>query len=423
MELKKNFRILPAEGNRVKKILRSRLPHPCDAIPRKMVILGAPVCYSDLSTESMNATDGLVSPREEKMPHLFDTLTVKDVTLRNRIGVSPMCQYSSDDGVANDWHLVHLGSRAVGGAGLVMAEATAVEPRGRITLHCAGLWDDTQIEPLSRIVRFIQDNGAVPGMQLAHSGRKGSCTRPWAGNRSLHDDEGGWDTLGPSAIPFGDKLWRVPVEMTEEDIRNVVHAFRSATVRAREAGYRWLELHAAHGYLVNNFLSPLSNKRSDRYGGSFENRIRFALEVFTEVREEWPGRLPLAVRLSCTDWVEGGWTLEDSVSLAKRLKDLGADVIDCSSGMNSPDYAHYPVGSGWQVPLSRTIRVQAEIHTAAVGYIQDPAQADQIIRNRCADIVLMARRMLRDPYWPYHAAQALNMTDSLPPAPQYERWL
>lgn len=357
------------------------------------------------------------------MPHLFDTLTIKGVTLRNRIGVSPMCQYSSDDGCANDWHLVHLGSRAVGGAGLVIAEATAVEPRGRITLHCAGLWDDKHIEPLAKITRFIKESGAIPGIQLAHSGRKGSATRPWEGNRSLDDDEGAWDTRGPSAIPFGGKLWRVPEEMTDEDIQHVSKAFRSATIRAREAGFEWLELHAAHGYLIHNFLSPLSNRRSDNYGGAFENRIRFAREVFAEMRDEWPDRLPLAVRLSCSDWVDGGWTLEESIELAKRLKQLGADLIDCSSGMNSRDYENYPVGSGWQVPFSEAIRARAEIPTAAVGYIQDPAQADQIVRNGSADMVLMARRMLRNPYWPYHAAQVLDMTDRLPPMPQYERWL
>ncbi len=357
------------------------------------------------------------------MPHLFDELKIKDVTLRNRIGVSPMCQYSSNDGVSNDWHLVHLGSRAVGGAGLVMTEATAVEPQGRITPRCAGLWDDKQIEPLARITRFVSAHGAVPGMQLAHSGRKGSAARPWEGNRSLADDEGGWDTLGPSPVAFGRKLSRVPGEMTKEDIERVKKGFHDSTLKAREAGYRWLELHAAHGYLMHNFLSPLSNKRTDEYGGSFENRIRLTLETFAEMRNVWPEGLPMAVRVSCTDWVDGGWTLEETVELAKRLRDAGADLIDCSSGMNSPDYQNYPIGPGWQVPFSETVRKEAGVLTAAVGYIQDPAQADQIIRNGNADLVLLARRMLRNPYWPYHAAEALNMKKRLPPLPQYARWL
>jgi 2,4-dienoyl-CoA reductase-like NADH-dependent reductase (Old Yellow Enzyme family) len=357
------------------------------------------------------------------MPQLFDTFTLKSVTLRNRIGVSPMCQYCAENGVANDWHLVHLGSRAVGGAGLVMTEATAVEPQGRISPGCLGLWTDEQIEPLARITGFIKANGAVPGIQLAHSGRKGSCSRPWEGDYSLNDEDGGWDTAAPSAVAFGRKLSRVPVEMTRDDMLRVREAFRSSTIRALEAGYVWLEMHAAHGYLIHNFLSPLSNKRSDEYGGSFENRTRFALEIFSEVREVWPDNLPLTVRISCSDWVDGGWTLEESVALSKLLKHGGADLIDCSSGNNSPDYHDYPIGAGWQVPFSREIREQAEIATAAVGYIQEPMQADQIVRNESADMVFLARRILRDPYWPYHAAQILNMTDRLPPPSQYLRWL
>ncbi|MFC1833489.1 NADH:flavin oxidoreductase/NADH oxidase [Thermodesulfobacteriota bacterium] len=357
------------------------------------------------------------------MPHIFDTLTVRSVTLRNRIGVSPMCQYSSQDGMAQDWHLVHLGSRAVGGAGLIMVEATGVDPQGRITEHCAGLWADKHVEPLAGITRFIREQGSVAGIQLAHSGRKGSTERPWEGGQSLKDEDGGWDTMGPSALAFGRRLWRVPLEMTIDDILRVKRAFRDATVRAVEAGFQWLELHAAHGYLHNNFLSPLSNRRSDEYGGSFENRIRLTMETVHEMRGVWPESLPFGVRLSCTDWVEGGWTLEDSVDLAKRLKQEGVDLIDCSSGINTPDYEAYPVGAGWQVPLSEVVGRRADILTAAVGFIQDPMQADQIIRNGSADIVLLARRMLRDPYWPYLAAGVLNMKDRLPAPPQYERWV
>lgn len=346
------------------------------------------------------------------MPKLFDSYQLKDVKLRNRIGVSPMCQYSSEDGMATDWHLVHLGSRAVGGAGLLIAEATAVEPRGRISPADAGIWSDKHIEPLERITRFIKEYGAVPGIQLAHAGRKASTARPWEGDHSLKDEEGGWETLGPSPIAFGEKVWRAPKEMTHEDIREVQDAFRSATVRSLEAGYDWLELHFAHGYLAHSFYSPLSNKRTDEYGGSFENRIRFALETTRAAREVWPERLPFTVRLSCSDWVEGGWTIEDSVELSKKLKAEGVDLIDCSSGFNSPDYKNYPFGAGWQVPFSEAIRHQVGIATAAVGSITNAMQADEIIRNNRADIVLLAQQMLRDPYWPYHAAQELHQKDT-----------
>ncbi len=350
------------------------------------------------------------------MPHLFDAFKLKDVTLRNRIGVSPMCQYSSEDGMATDWHLVHLSSRAVGGAGLIIAEATAVEPRGRITPGDAGIWSDKHIEPLQRINWFIKEHGAVPGIQLAHAGRKASAARPWEGDRSLKDEEGGWETLAPSPLAFGDKLWRVPKEMSPEEIQQVQGSFRTATVRSLEAGYEWLELHFAHGYLVHSFYSPLSNQRTDQYGGSFENRIRFALETTQAVREVWPERLPLTVRLSCSDWVEGGWTIEDSVELSKKLKAEGVDLIDCSSGFGSPDYKNYPFGAGWQVPFAEKIRKEADIATAAVGSITNAMQADQIIRNNHADIVLLAREMLRDPYWPYRAAQELHQkqTATLP---------
>ncbi len=357
------------------------------------------------------------------MPHLFDSLRIKDVTLRNRVGVSPMCQYSSEDGMANDWHLVHLGSRAVGGAALVIAEATAVEPRGRISPNDAGLWSDRHIEPLVRITRFIQEHGGIAGIQLAHAGRKGSAARPWEGDHSLTDEEGGWETIAPSPLAFGLKLVRAPKEMDSDDIRDVQTAFGNAAKRALEAGYQWLELHAAHGYLCHSFYSPLSNHRTDQYGGTFENRVRFVLETFAAMREQWPENLPFAVRISCSDWVEGGWTLEESIDLAKRLKQLGADLIDCSSGFGSPDHRRYPFGPGWQVPFSEAIRTHAEIRTAAVGLITDPAQADEIISQGKADLVVLGRQMLRDPYWTFRAAIALNASDKLRGPAPYAHWI
>jgi 2,4-dienoyl-CoA reductase-like NADH-dependent reductase (Old Yellow Enzyme family) len=357
------------------------------------------------------------------MPNLFDSFTVKDVTLRNRIGVSPMCQYSSRDGFATDWHLVHLGSRAIGGAALVIAEATAVEPRGRISPQDAGLWSDEHVEVLARITKFITEHGAVPGIQLAHAGRKASCARPWEGDHSLTDEEGGWETIGPSPLAFGHKLWRVPREMTLDEIRDVQNAFEAATLRALAAGYQWLELHAAHGYLCHSFYSPLSNHRTDEYGGSFDNRIRFTVETLDRMRRVWPERLPLAVRLSCSDWVDGGWTIEEAIELSRRLKKVGADLIDCSSGFGTPDYKNYPFGPGWQIPFSDAIRREVGIHTAAVGLITDPVQANEIIASGKADIVLLAREMLRDPYWPYRAALTLDRkNEATPPAP-YAHWI
>ncbi|MEP7287551.1 MAG: NADH:flavin oxidoreductase/NADH oxidase [Chloroflexota bacterium] len=353
------------------------------------------------------------------MSHLFESFTLKGVTLRNRIGVSPMCQYSTDDGMATDWHLVHLGSRAVGGAGLVIVEATAVEARGRISPHDMGIWTDAHVAPLARIAHFVAEQGAVPGIQIAHAGRKASTARPWAASRVITDEQDGWTVVGASPVPF-DTKWRVPIELTHDEIRCVQDAFREAAIRADAAGFQWLELHAAHGYLMHSFHSPISNKRTDDYGGSFENRIRFTLETTRAVRKVWPDSKPLAVRLSCTDWVEGGWTLDDSVELSKRLKAEGVDLIDCSSGGNVPQ-AKIPVGAGYQVPFSETIRASAEIATAAVGLITEPMQADEIIRNGQADIVLLAREMLRDPYWPLHAAQVLNQREAMPIPPQYLR--
>jgi 2,4-dienoyl-CoA reductase-like NADH-dependent reductase (Old Yellow Enzyme family) len=353
-------------------------------------------------------------------PHLFQPLTIKSVTLRNRIGVSPMCEYSSDDGVATDWHFVHLGSRAVGGAGLVIAEATAVSPEGRITPGCAGLWADKHIEPLTRINRFVKQHGAVPGIQIAHAGRKASASRPWEGDAHLSDDQGGWPTIAPSAVPFGHRLTKVPQAMTEADIIRVKNNFADAAKRSLTAGVEWLELHFAHGYLAHEFLSPLSNQRTDKYGGSFDNRIRFVIETTQAVRAVWPDKLPLTVRLSCTDWVAGGWDIEQSIDLSRRLKTEGVDLIDCSSGALVPD-AKIPVGPGFQVPFAERIRREAGIATAAVGMITAPAQADQIVRNGQADVVLLAREFLRDPYWPAHAARALGHAAAVPPPVQYAR--
>ena len=354
--------------------------------------------------------------------HLFSEFRLKDITLRNRIGVSPMCMYSSDDGVATDWHLVHLGSRAVGGAGLVLCEATAVTPDGRISPHDAGLWNDAQIEPLARVNHFIAAHGAVPGIQLAHAGRKASTYRPWGGRGQVPDDAGGWLPVGPSALAFDPATERAPHELTREEIAGIIDAFRAAAGRALAAGYRWLEIHAAHGYLAHEFLSLLSNHRTDEYGGSFDNRIRFTLEATRAVRAAWPETLPLTMRISATDWTEGGWTPEDSVALAQRLKSEGVDLVDCSSGGNVP-HARIPVAPDYQVFLSEKIRREAGIATAAVGMIPAPAQADAIIREGRADLVLLARGMLSDPYWPLHAARALGDEEALKAAvpPQYAR--
>ncbi|HVU07170.1 MAG TPA: NADH:flavin oxidoreductase/NADH oxidase [Verrucomicrobiae bacterium] len=353
-------------------------------------------------------------------PHLFQPFTLKSITLRNRIGVSPMCEYSSEDGAANDWHLVHLGSRAVGGAGLVIAEATAVSPEGRITPGCAGIWADKHIEPVARINRFIKQHGAVPGMQIAHAGRKGSAALPWNGGAHLPDDKGGWQTIAPSPLPFGDDLQKVPREMTEADIKRVQNDFVSAAERALAAGVEWLEIHSAHGYLSHEFLSPLANQRTDKYGGSFENRCRFLLETTRAVRAVWPDKLPLAVRLSVIDWMPGGWAIEDSIALVKQLKADGVDLIDCSSGGIAP-HAKIIVGAGYQVPFAERLRREAGILTAAVGQITEPTHADEIIRNGRADIVLLAREFLRDAYWPLRAANILRKKESLTVPVQYQR--
>ena len=356
----------------------------------------------------------------DNSPHLFQPLTIKSITLRNRIGVSPMCEYSSNDGVANDWHLVHLGSRAVGGAGLIIAEATAVSPEARITPGDAGIWSERHIEPIARINRFIKQHGAVPGIQIAHAGRKASASRPWEGGEHLADSNGGWTTVAPSALPFGDTLTKVPHALNEAEILQVQKDFVAAAKRFLTAGVEWLELHFAHGYLAHEFLSPISNHRTDKYGGSFENRVRFAIETARAVRAVWPEHLPYTARISATDWVDGGWNIQESVELAKLLKAEGLDLIDCSTGGNVPN-AVIPIGPGYQVQFAERVRKEAAIPTAAVGFITEAKQADEIIRQGRADLVLLAREFLREPYWPRLAAIQLGHKNLLPIPNQYAR--
>jgi len=352
------------------------------------------------------------------MPHLFDNLKIKDITLRNRIGLPPMCQYSYIDGFSNDWQLAHLGARAAGGAGLIIAEATAVEARGRITPFDVGLWSDEQIEPLARVTRFIRQQGAAAGIQIAHAGRKADTGKPWEGGKPIPPgDPLFWEAVGPSAVPFSEG-YQTPRALSLAEITRVQAAFAAGAERALRAGFEWLELHAAHGYLMHSFLSPISNQRTDDYGGSFENRIRFLLETLRAVRRVWPERLPLTVRVSGTDWVEGGWTVEETVELARRMKGEGVDLVDCSSG-GTAAHAKVPFGAGYQVPISEAVRHGAGIPTAAVGMITSPMQADEIIRNGRADLVLVGREMLRDPHWPLRAAQALKQAVPFPP--QYHR--
>lgn len=352
------------------------------------------------------------------MAHLFEPYTMRGIALRNRIGMAPMCQYSYTDGFSNDWQLAHLGARAAGGLGLIIAEATAVEARGRITPHDVGIWSDAHIEPLARVASFIKKQGTTPGIQIAHAGRKASTQRPWDGGRPILPEAGqdGWRVVGASPLPFADG-YPTPHELDRAEIHEVQAAFAAAAGRALTAGFEWLEIHAAHGYLIHSFYSPLSNHRTDEYGGSFDNRTRFLIETTRAVRRAWPERLPLAVRLSCTDWVEGGCTVQESVELAGLLKAEGVDLVDCSSGGNVPS-APVPLGPGYQVPLSEAVR-KAGIATAAVGLITAPAQADEIIRNGRADLVLLGRELLRDPSWPIHAAVALKQPAPVPP--QYLR--
>jgi len=340
------------------------------------------------------------------MSQLFTPLKLRGTILRNRLMVSPMCQYSSVDGYANEWHLVHLGSRAIGGAGLVMTEATAVSPEGRISGDDLGIWKDEQIEYLKTITQFISEYGAVPGIQLAHAGRKASHSPEWKGGRLLTPGEGGWEVVAPSAIPFSEHTG-FPKALTQEDIEKVILDFTAAAKRSLEAGFRVVEIHAAHGYLVHEFLSPLSNKREDEYGGTFENRIRLLRRIVSGVRAAWPEEYPLFVRISSTDWAEGGWTVEDSVALSGILKGLGVDLMDCSSGGIVPG-VKIPVGPGYQVPFAERIRKEAGIPTGAVGMITTAAQAEAILADGQADLVLLAREFLRDPYFPMHAAFELG---------------
>lgn len=347
------------------------------------------------------------------MAHLFDPLSIRDLQFANRVFVSPMCEYSSTDGYANDWHFVHLGSRAVGAAGLVMTEATAVLPEGRISPQDLGIWSDGHVAPLARIVRFIHEQGSLAGMQLAHAGRKASTWRPWEGHGTVPAEAGGWrKVVAPSAAAFADR-YPLPQALTGDGIREVVAAFAQAARRACAAGFRVIEIHAAHGYLIHEFLSPLSNRRDDAYGGAFENRTRLLREIVAAVRSAWPERAPLFVRLSATDWVDGGWDLEQSVELARGLKDLGVDLIDCSSGGNVPA-AGIPVGPGYQTPLAAAIRREAGIMTGAVGMITSAVQAEQIVGTGEADAVFLARELLRDPYWPLRAARELGQSITWP---------
>jgi 2,4-dienoyl-CoA reductase-like NADH-dependent reductase (Old Yellow Enzyme family) len=342
------------------------------------------------------------------VPHLFDPLSLRALTLQNRVVVSPMCQYSCVDGFATDWHLVHLGSRSVGGAGLVFTEATAVTADGRISPRDLGLWSDAHIDGLARIARFVRAQGSVAGIQLAHAGRKGSTTPPWEGIAGIAPADGGWTPVGPTAAPFSVTAAQ-PRPLALEEIPTVIDAFRAAAERALAAGFQVVELHAAHGYLIQEFLSPLVNTRTDAYGGSFDRRIRLGREVTAAIRRVWPDDLPVFVRISSTDWKEGGWDIEQSVALARELKQLGADLIDCSAGGAVPD-VKIPLGPGYQVPFAERVRKEAGIATAAVGLITEPEQADAIVRSGQADCVFLARELLRDPYWPMHAARALGHT-------------
>lgn len=351
------------------------------------------------------------------MSALFSRLRLRECDFRNRIFVSPMCQYSSRDGMPNEWHHVHLGSRAVGGAALVMVEATAVSPVGRISPADSGMWSTQHSQAFEPIAAFMKEQGAVPGIQLAHAGRKASTDAPWRGDKPLGEAEGGWKPIAPSPIPF-DKDYPTPREMSREDIERTLSEFISAAELSLSAGFEVLEIHMAHGYLLHEFLSPLSNHRTDEFGGSPDNRIRFPLQVASALRKVWPESLALFVRISCTDWVQGGWDLEQSIEFCRRLREEGVDLIDCSSGAMVP-HAKIPAGPGFQAPFAAAIRREVGIATGAVGFITDPAQAEQIVATGQADAVLLGREMLRQPYWPLNAAKALGVDVSWPE--QYER--
>jgi 2,4-dienoyl-CoA reductase-like NADH-dependent reductase (Old Yellow Enzyme family) len=357
--------------------------------------------------------------QRDPQPYLFRTLKLRSVLARNRIMMSPMCQYSADDGVVNDWHFAHLGARAIGGAGIVCVEATHVEPRGRITKYCLGLWNDAQRDGLARIAAFIEQQGALPAIQIGHAGRKASVSRPWEGTKPLAPEEGAWEVIGPSAVPFAEGS-PVPHAMDDAAIAQVIEAFRQAARRAQEAGFKILELHGGHGYLFHQFLSPISNLRDDVYGGSLENRARFLMQTIDAVGAEWSQDLPLFVRLSVTDWIKGGWDVDEAVELCRMLKARGdVDLIDCSSGGNDPRQ-RIRIFPGYQVPLSERVRREAEMRTATVGLISSPEAAEEIIANGRADLVVVGRMLLFDPYWPLHAANALKAKTVAWPV-QYER--
>jgi 2,4-dienoyl-CoA reductase-like NADH-dependent reductase (Old Yellow Enzyme family) len=347
------------------------------------------------------------------MASLFEPFTIRGVKLKNRIGLSPMCQYSAEEGLVNDWHIIHLGSRAIGGVGLIIVEATAVEARGRITPADLGIWDNRHVAGLNRIVNTVHAAGAVVALQIAHAGRKASTAIPSQGGVPLPMDHGGWQVVGPSEIPFTPDHPNPHILNTSE-IRSIENAFAEAAVRAVDAEFDIVEIHAAHGYLISSFLSPLANRRTDKYGGSFHNRCRFLLETVQSVRAEWPEEKPLLVRLSCTDWKEGGWTIEETVELARLLKNQGVDIIDCSSGGNVPSESPIRIEPGYQVPFSERVRNEAGVATAAVGMITNPDQAEAVIANGQADLVLLGRELLRNPYWAHHAALELHADAPLP---------
>ena len=351
------------------------------------------------------------------MSKLFSPLSIKDITLRNRIAISPMCQYSATDGFANDWHLVHYGSRAVGGASLIIQEATAVSPEGRISPGDLGLYKEEHIKKLCQITEFIHEHGAVAGIQLAHAGRKAGCARPWEGSKQLQANEGGWTTVAPSALAFNPDD-AVPHALDSDGIKKVITDFKSSAERALQAGFKLIEIHAAHGYLIHQFLSPLSNQRKDGYGGSFDNRIRLLLEIVKEVQTVWPQNLPLFVRISATDWADGGWNIEEAIKLSAILKQNGVDLIDCSSGGLVP-YAKIPLAPGYQVEFAERIKKEAGILTGTVGLITEAQQAEDILENGQADLILIARASLRDPYFTLHAAHILG--DDIEWPLQYKR--
>jgi 2,4-dienoyl-CoA reductase-like NADH-dependent reductase (Old Yellow Enzyme family) len=359
------------------------------------------------------------------MSKLFSEFQLKGVSLRNRIVVSPMCQYSAEQGVPNEWHLVHLGARAIGGAALVIAEATAVSPEGRITPGCTGLWNDEQAEAWAPVPKFVKRHGAVPGIQIAHAGRKASANRPWQGDDHIpQSDPRAWDPLGPSPLAFGGNLTRVPHALTKDEILRVQGDFEAAAKRALSVGFEWLELHFAHGYLAQSFFSPIANKRTDEYGGSFENRARFLIDTLKAVRAVWPERFPLTVRLGVSDFSGESHPLEESIELVKRFKQHGLDLIDVSIGFNTPDVSKVPWGPAFMAPIAQRIKDEAAIATAVGWFINQPQQAEDIIANGQADLVMLAHKELDDPHFPYHAAKALGLSNPqnvLPP--QYAHWL